>query len=163
MEDIIRRQYEYFMVVANNVASVQETITSLKEDYLASSRRHDLDAVDPFAQADARERAEDERKRRAAAAVQAVGLLGAPKQGEMANGTNPVVPSGAPTTATPSTVGAIGPLTPAATKPGGAALGFGIQPNGVGTSGFGGGASATPSVGGAFGSSLGAFGAPKKF
>jgi hypothetical protein len=70
IEDVIRRQYEYFMVVANNVAAVHETLTLMRDDFMAEARRHDADAVDPFAQADARERAEEERKHRAAATVQ---------------------------------------------------------------------------------------------
>lgn len=88
IEDITRRQYEYFMVVANNVAAVHETLTQFKDDYVAEARRHDPDAVDPFSQADARERAEEERKSRAAAAVQ-VGNGTAPG----AAATNPAQPA----------------------------------------------------------------------
>jgi hypothetical protein len=75
IEDIIRRQFEYFMMVANKTAAVHEPLARRKENYLADARRQDPDAVDPFAQADSRERAEDEKRRRIAAAIQPSGLL----------------------------------------------------------------------------------------
>lgn len=72
LDEIIRRQYDYFMVVASNVATAHESITSLKDRYISGLLRSDPDGVDPFAQADARERAEEDRRRRAAAAVQPI-------------------------------------------------------------------------------------------
>jgi hypothetical protein len=75
VEDIIRRQYEYFMVVASNVAAVHEGLARLKDAYVAEYRRSDPDAPDIFSKADARERAEQEKKRQIAAAIPAESLL----------------------------------------------------------------------------------------
>jgi hypothetical protein len=75
IEDVIRRQYEYFMVVANKAAAVHEALARLKDDYISDARRHDPDAVNPFAQADSREKVEEEKRRRIAASVQPSGLL----------------------------------------------------------------------------------------
>jgi hypothetical protein len=75
IEDVIRRQYEYFMVVANKAAAVHEALARLKDNYIADARRQDPDAVNPFAQADSREQVEEEKRRRIAASVQPSGLL----------------------------------------------------------------------------------------
>lgn len=63
IEDIIRRQYEYFMVVASHIANVHENLRSLKERFLQVLRDQDSDVFDPFQQADLREKAEKDRQR----------------------------------------------------------------------------------------------------
>lgn len=80
IEDIIRRQYEYFMVVASHVAGVHEALRALREQYLILLRRRDPDAPNPFEQADFREKADKERERilaekRAADAVMGGGAV----------------------------------------------------------------------------------------
>lgn len=154
IEDIIRRQYEYFMVVANSVAGVHEMLTQLKDDYIADGRRHDPDAVDPFSQADARERAEEDRRRRTADAVHAGSLLGpvtevktgGPLPGQSAQpaqvgglqagataighgsggfGQNAAAPAGAFASASPGAASTFGSAAPASTIGAGAFGGFG--------------------------------------
>lgn len=63
IEDVIRRQYEYFMVVASHVAGVHENLRSIREQFLRLLRARDPDVLDPFQQADLREKAERERQR----------------------------------------------------------------------------------------------------
>lgn len=63
IEDIIRRQYEYFMVVASHIAGVSENLQSIREQFLRLIRSRDPDVLDPFQQADLREKAEKERQR----------------------------------------------------------------------------------------------------
>lgn len=63
IEDVIRRQYEYFMVVASHVAGVHENLRSTREHFLRLLRARDPDGLDPFQQANFREKAEKERQR----------------------------------------------------------------------------------------------------
>lgn len=63
IEDIIRRQYEYFMVVASHIAGVHENLRSVREQFLQLLRTRDPDVLNPFQQADLREKAEKERRR----------------------------------------------------------------------------------------------------
>ncbi|CAN8067081.1 unnamed protein product [Agarophyton chilense] len=63
IEDIIRRQYEYFMVVASHIASVHENLRSVREQFLQVLKERDPDAPNPFQQADMREKVEKDRQR----------------------------------------------------------------------------------------------------
>lgn len=63
IEDVIRRQYEYFIVVASHVAGVHENLRTVREQFLRLLRVRDPDALDPFQQADLREKAAKERRR----------------------------------------------------------------------------------------------------
>lgn len=63
IEDIIRRQYEYFMVVAGHIAGVSENLRSTRQQFLRLLRARDPDVLNPFEQADLREKAEKERQR----------------------------------------------------------------------------------------------------
>lgn len=63
IEDVIRRQYEYFMVVASHVAGVHENLRSIREEFLRLLRARDPDVLDPFQQANLREKAERDRQR----------------------------------------------------------------------------------------------------
>lgn len=63
IEDIIRRQYEYFMVVASHIAGVHENLRSVREQFIQLLRARDPDVLNPFQQADLREKAEKERRR----------------------------------------------------------------------------------------------------
>ena len=63
IEEIIRRQYEYFMVVASHIAGVHENLRSVKEQFLQILTSRDRDAPDPFEVADLREKAEKDRQR----------------------------------------------------------------------------------------------------
>lgn len=62
IEDIIRRQYEYFMVVASHIAVVHENLRSVREQFLRLLRAQDSDALNPFELADRREKAEEQRR-----------------------------------------------------------------------------------------------------
>lgn len=62
IEDIIRRQYEYFMTVASQIATVNEQLRSVKEAFLGMLAAKDGDMViNPFEQADLREKADKDR------------------------------------------------------------------------------------------------------
>eukprot|EP00172_Hildenbrandia_rubra_P001887 Plantae.Rhodophyta-Hildenbrandia_rubra.ctg2503.p1 GENE.Plantae.Rhodophyta-Hildenbrandia_rubra.ctg2503~~Plantae.Rhodophyta-Hildenbrandia_rubra.ctg2503.p1 ORF type:complete len:617 (-),score=83.57 Plantae.Rhodophyta-Hildenbrandia_rubra.ctg2503:1377-3227(-) len=63
VEDILKRQFEYFMVVADQVASVHEDLRSLKESYLQLLWQRGSEGFDPFLQADRREVSEVERQK----------------------------------------------------------------------------------------------------
>lgn len=62
IEDIIRRQYEYFMTVASQIATINEQLRTVKEAFLAiiSAREGDM-VINPFEQADLREKADKDR------------------------------------------------------------------------------------------------------
>lgn len=63
IEDIIRRQYEYFMVVASHIGGVHENLRSIREQFLHLLRSQDPDRLNPFELADRREKAEEQRRR----------------------------------------------------------------------------------------------------
>lgn len=63
IEEIIRRQYEYFMVVGGHIAGVSENLQSTREHFLRLIHSRDPDVLNPFQQADLREKAEKERQR----------------------------------------------------------------------------------------------------
>ncbi|CDF38428.1 unnamed protein product [Chondrus crispus] len=65
IEDIIRRQYEYFMVVASHIGGVHENLWALREQFLQLLRVRDPDALNPFELADRREKAEEQRRQSA--------------------------------------------------------------------------------------------------
>ncbi|PXF41385.1 hypothetical protein BWQ96_08883 [Gracilariopsis chorda] len=75
IEDIIRRQYDYFMVVASHIANVNENLRAVKEQYLQVLRERDSDVLNPFQQADMREKVEKDRQRLLAEKRAAVGAL----------------------------------------------------------------------------------------
>lgn len=62
IEDIIRRQYEYFMVVASHIGGVHENLRSIREQFLQLLRSRDPDTLNPFELADRREKAEEQRR-----------------------------------------------------------------------------------------------------
>lgn len=63
IEDVIRRQYDYFMVVASHIAGVNEQLRNLRELFLHALKARDADAANPFEQADLREKADKDRQR----------------------------------------------------------------------------------------------------
>lgn len=62
IEEVIRRQYEYFMIVASSVATLNETLRSTKEGFLRLARARNPDGPDPFSQANLREKAAKDRQ-----------------------------------------------------------------------------------------------------
>lgn len=62
IEDVIRRQYDYFKVGATQVVVAQEAVRGFKWQYCEEILRMDPDAVDLFEQADLREKAMAERR-----------------------------------------------------------------------------------------------------
>jgi len=136
IEDIIRRQYEYFMVVASHVAGVHENLRSVRDQYLQLLRMRDPDALNPFEQADSREKAEKERQRILAekrASEDSMGFGGA--AGQVQNGGASLGVSGfaAPASNTTQPQGLFGNASAAASQGSSA---FGAS---TGASGFGGG------------------------
>lgn len=63
IEDIIKRQYDYFMLVASHIATVNDHLKIVKDQYLQTLRSRDSDAPNPFEQADRREKADKDRQR----------------------------------------------------------------------------------------------------
>ena len=63
IEDILKRQFEYFMVVANQIASLHESLRALKSSYLQILWQQGREGFDPFLQADRKEQAEKERQK----------------------------------------------------------------------------------------------------
>lgn len=64
IEDIIKRQYEYLMTVASQIATVNEQLRTVKEAFLGVLAARDGDmSVNPFEQADLREKADKDRQR----------------------------------------------------------------------------------------------------
>lgn len=101
IEDVIRRQYDYFMVVATQVAVVHEALRGFKGQYVAALRVRDADSVDPFEQADLREKATKERRRYQAEQAMQRSLAGA---GQTAQGMQAAGGMGG---ATPATGGSL--------------------------------------------------------
>ncbi|KAI0565142.1 Nucleoporin p58/p45 [Gracilaria domingensis] len=93
IEDVIRRQYEYFMVVASHIAVAHENLRAAREQFLHVLKERDADAPNPFQQADMREKVEKDRqrlqtdKRAAAGALQFVSQINSQTQPSSGPGT----------------------------------------------------------------------------
>lgn len=74
-QDIIRLQYEYFMVVVSHISNVSENLRADKEQYLQFLRERDSDVLNLLQQADMRENLEKDRQRLLTEKRAAVGEL----------------------------------------------------------------------------------------